>query len=168
MDFGQFTDRARGVIQAAQIAAVAGRHQQLLPEHLLKALIDDGNGVAAKLVRDTGGDPDLLKSAAEEQLAHAAVQTGEGPHPIYMSPALAAVLQGAVESARTGGTASSPPSGCWKASPARAARCAPCSAAPASTRRRWPTPPTPSARTTPPPRRPRRLVARRWPATPAT
>ena len=105
MDFGQFTDRARSVIQAAQIAALAERHQQLLPEHLLKALIDDASGVAARLVRDTGGDPDLLKSATEDQLSRAPVQPGanEGPQPLYMSPALAAVLQGAVASARSGG-----------------------------------------------------------------
>ncbi len=103
MDFGLFTDRARGVIQAAQLAALAGRHQQLIPEHLVKALVEDANGVPAKLVRDAGGDPDLLKTAAEETLARQPRATGEGPHPIYMSPALAGVLQNAVESARGAG-----------------------------------------------------------------
>jgi len=103
MDFGLFTDRARGVIQAAQLAALAGRHQQLIPEHLVKALVEDANGVPARLVRDAGGDPDLLKSAAEESLARLPRVNGEGPHPIYMSPALASVLQGAVEAARGAG-----------------------------------------------------------------
>ncbi|WP_448204632.1 ATP-dependent chaperone ClpB [Azospirillum sp. sgz302134] len=103
MDFGLFTDRARGVIQAAQLAALAGRHQQLNPEHLVKALVEDGNGVPAKLVRDAGGDPDLLKTAAEESLGRLPRVNGEGPHPLYMSPALATVLQGAVEAARGAG-----------------------------------------------------------------
>ena len=69
MDFASLTERARNILQAAQMEALAGRHQSLVPEHLLKALIDDGEGLAARLVRDAGGDPDLLKSAAEERLA---------------------------------------------------------------------------------------------------
>jgi ATP-dependent Clp protease ATP-binding subunit ClpB len=103
MDFGQFTERARGAIQAAQMAALAGRHPHLLPDHLLKALLDDSEGLANRIVRDAGGDPDLLKSAAEDALKRLAPAPGEGPHPIYMSPPLAAVLQDAVEAARSGG-----------------------------------------------------------------
>src|SRR5436190_22211653 len=103
MDFANLTERARSVLQAAQMEALAGRHQNLVPEHLLKALIDDGEGLAGNLVRDAGGDPDLLKTAAEERLDRLPKATGEGPHPIYMSPELAAVLQGASEMARAGG-----------------------------------------------------------------
>ncbi|KAA1057704.1 ATP-dependent chaperone ClpB [Azospirillum argentinense] len=103
MDFGLFTDRARGVIQAAQLAALAGRHQQLVPEHLVKALVEDADGVPAKLIRDAGGDPELLKTAAEETLNRQTRVDGEGPHPIFMSPALAGVLQNAVETARGAG-----------------------------------------------------------------
>ena len=103
VDFANLTERARAVLQAAQMEALAGRHQNLLPEHLLKALIDDPEGLASHLVRDAGGDPDLLKSAAEERLARLPKATGDGPHPIFMSPELAAVLQGASESARAGG-----------------------------------------------------------------
>ena len=106
MDFANLTERARSMLQAAQMEALAGRHQSLVPEHLLKALIEDGEGLAARLVRDAGGDPDLLKSAAEERLARLPKAVGRrngGPHPIYMSPELAAVLQGASEAARAGG-----------------------------------------------------------------
>ena len=103
MDFANFTERARGLLQAAQMDALAGRQQNLLPEHLLKALIDDGEGLARRLVRDAGGDPDLLKTAVEERLERLPKATGDGLHPIYMSPELAAVLQGASESARAGG-----------------------------------------------------------------
>src|SRR6185503_8635379 len=103
MDFGNFTERARAVIQAAQMIAVAERHQQFTPEHLIKALIDDAEGLAARLVRDAGGDPDLLREAAEEALDALTPVEGEEPHPIYMSQPLAAVLQRAVESAHQAG-----------------------------------------------------------------
>ena len=63
MDFANFTERARAILQAAQMAALAGRHQNCLPEHLLKALLDDGEGLASRILRDAGGDPELLKSA---------------------------------------------------------------------------------------------------------
>src|SRR5829696_4256593 len=107
MDFGNLTERARGILQAAQMEALAGRHQNLLPEHLLKALIDDPEGLPSHLVRDAGGDPELLKTAAEERLDRlpkaANPMVHGGPHPIYMSPELAAVLQAASEAARTAG-----------------------------------------------------------------
>src|SRR5205809_6032554 len=83
--------------------ALAGRHQNLLPEHLLKALIEDPEGLAGHLVRDAGGDPELLRTAAEERLERLPKPTGEGPHPIFMSPELAAVLQHASETARAAG-----------------------------------------------------------------
>ena len=103
MDFANLTERARGILQAAQMEALAGRHQNLMPEHLLKALIDDPEGLAGQLVRDSGGDPDLLKTAAEERLARLPKANSEGPHPIFMSPELATVLQHASEAARGGG-----------------------------------------------------------------
>ena len=103
MDFGHFTERARGLLQTAQMAALAGRHQQLLPEHLLKALIDDGEGLAARIIRDAGGDPDLLKEAVAEALTRVPQAGGDEPHAIFMSPPLAAVLQSAVGAARTAG-----------------------------------------------------------------
>ncbi len=103
MDFGNLTERARGAIQAAQMAALAGRHQHLLPEHLLKALLEDGEGMTQRLVRDAGGDPELLREAAQMVLAGVPKVDSDGPHPIYMSPALAGVLQSAVQGAHGAG-----------------------------------------------------------------
>ena len=103
MDFANLTERARGILQAAQMETLAGRHQNLLPEHLLKALIDDPEGLAGHLVRDAGGDPELLKTAAEERLERLPKTAGNGPHPIFMSPELATVLQHASEAARAAG-----------------------------------------------------------------
>ncbi|MGH7093849.1 MAG: Clp protease N-terminal domain-containing protein, partial [Stellaceae bacterium] len=103
MDFANFTETARSLLQAAQMAALAGRHQHCLPEHLLKALLDDGDGLARSIVSDAGGDPDLLQAGAEERLARLPKVNAEGPYPIYMSPELAAVLQNAAEAAHAGG-----------------------------------------------------------------
>src|ERR1051326_3214556 len=103
MDFANFTERARGIIQAAQMEALAGRHQSLLPEHLLKALIDDGEGLAARLVRDAGGDPELLKTIAEERLATPPKETGDATHPIFISPESTRLFKPATKAARCGG-----------------------------------------------------------------
>jgi len=51
MQFEHYTDRARGLIQAAQTIALRDSHQQFTPEHLLKALLDDNKGLAANLLR---------------------------------------------------------------------------------------------------------------------
>jgi ATP-dependent Clp protease ATP-binding subunit ClpB len=103
MDFVNFTDSARGLLQAAQMGALASRHQNCLPEHLLKALLDDPDGFARRIVGEAGGDGDLLMAGAEERLARLPTVTAEGPYPIYMSPELAAVLQNAAEAAHAGG-----------------------------------------------------------------
>src|SRR5580700_1691459 len=103
MDFANFTERARGILQAAQMEALAGRHLNCIPEHLLKALLDDGEGLAARIVRDAGGDPELLKNAAEDRLARLDKVPGNGPFPVYMTSELAAVLQAALEAARAAG-----------------------------------------------------------------
>ncbi|WP_375687425.1 ATP-dependent chaperone ClpB [Pseudooceanicola sp. LIPI14-2-Ac024] len=57
MDLSKFTERSRGFIQAAQTIAIRESHQQLAPEHLLKALMDDSEGLSANLIRKAGGDP---------------------------------------------------------------------------------------------------------------
>ncbi|MEL6583187.1 MAG: Clp protease N-terminal domain-containing protein, partial [Pseudomonadota bacterium] len=56
MNFETFTERARGFVQAAQTIALRDNHQKLMPEHLLKALLDDDQGFAANLIGRAGGD----------------------------------------------------------------------------------------------------------------
>ena len=56
MDLNKFTERAKGFVQNAQSLAIRENHQRLLPEHLLKALIDDDQGLAANLVINSQGD----------------------------------------------------------------------------------------------------------------
>ena len=56
MDIEKFTERARGFIQSAQSLALRESNQQFAPEHLLKVLIDDEEGLAARLIAAAGGN----------------------------------------------------------------------------------------------------------------
>jgi len=68
MDFDKFTDRSKGFFQAAQTIAIREGHQQLTPEHLLKALLDDKEGLCANLISAAGGDAAKAKKATEAAL----------------------------------------------------------------------------------------------------
>ncbi|MHA3979421.1 ATP-dependent chaperone ClpB [Halovulum sp. GXIMD14794] len=66
MNFEKFTERSRGFVQAAQTIAMRESHQRFVPEHLLKALMDDDQGLAANLIKRAGGDPARVKGAVDE------------------------------------------------------------------------------------------------------
>ena len=51
MNLEKYTDRMKGFIQSAQTGALSEGHQQFLPEHLLKVLLDDSEGLCAGLVQ---------------------------------------------------------------------------------------------------------------------
>ena len=55
MNIEKYTDRAKGFLQAAQTIAMREGHPQFTPEHVLKALLDDGEGMAAGLIDRSGG-----------------------------------------------------------------------------------------------------------------
>src|SRR3546814_20411709 len=56
MNLEKFTERAKGFLQSAQTVAIRLNHQRLAPEHLLKALLEDDQGMAAGLIKASGGD----------------------------------------------------------------------------------------------------------------
>ncbi len=102
MDIEKFSDRAKGMIQAAQTLALAAGHQQFTPEHLLKALIEDREGLAANLMRAAGAQPELALKDVDAELAKLPkVEGGDGR--IYMSAETARVLQTAQEAAEKAG-----------------------------------------------------------------
>ncbi|WP_112321272.1 ATP-dependent chaperone ClpB [Oceanibium sediminis] len=83
MDLSKFTERARGFVQAAQTIAMREDHQKFLPEHVLKALLDDDQGLSANLIKRAGGDPARVQGALEAKLAkEPKVEGGQ----IYMDP----------------------------------------------------------------------------------
>jgi ATP-dependent Clp protease ATP-binding subunit ClpB len=102
MDIEKFSDRAKGMIQAAQTLALAAGHQQFTPEHLLKALLDDREGLGANLMRAAGAQPDLALqevSAVLEKLPKVEGTDGK----IYMAAETAKVLQTAEEVSQKAG-----------------------------------------------------------------
>src|SRR5947209_6938215 len=78
MDFEKLTDRARGFLQAAQTIAVREHHQRIAPAHLLKALLDDEQGLAAGLIQAAGGDAKTAQREADALVAKVPAVTGSG------------------------------------------------------------------------------------------
>ncbi len=102
MQFENYTDRARGLIQAAQTIALREGHQQFTPEHVLKALLDDQEGLAANLIRAAGGQPEKALQLTDEALKKLPqVQGGNGQ--IYMAGPTAKVFAAAEEIGKKAG-----------------------------------------------------------------
>jgi ATP-dependent Clp protease ATP-binding subunit ClpB len=92
MDFEKFTDRARGFVQSAQSLASREGHQQFAPEHLLKVLLDDPEGLAAGLIDRSGGRSREALAAVEKALAALPKVSGSGAGQVYVAQALARVF----------------------------------------------------------------------------
>ena len=103
MNFEQFTDRARGFVQSAQNLALREGHQQFSPDHLLKVLLDDNEGLAAGLIRKAGGDPKAALNAVEAALAKRPKVSGGGSGQLYMASELARVFDSAEKIAEKAG-----------------------------------------------------------------
>ncbi len=78
MNLEKFTDRAKGFLQAAQTIAIRLNHQRIAPEHIGKALFDDGEGMAAGLVTRAGGDAKAARSAIDALVAKIPAVSGSG------------------------------------------------------------------------------------------
>ena len=92
MDFEKYTDRAKGFVQSAQSLALREGHQQFGPDHLLKVLLDDPEGMAAGLIQRAGGKPGDALKAVELALATRPKVSGGGAGQIYLAPELARVF----------------------------------------------------------------------------
>ncbi len=103
MEFDKYTERSRGFIQAAQGLALRASHQQITPEHLLKALLDDGEGLAANLIKAAGGDPARALDAVEAALAKLPKVEGSGAGQAYLGGDLARLLERAEKLAEAAG-----------------------------------------------------------------
>src|SRR5262252_8627575 len=103
MDFEKYTDRARGFVQSAQSLALREGHQQFTPEHLLKVLLDDPEGLAAGLIDRAGGRSREALSALEAALTKVPKVSGAGAGQVYLAPALARVFDQAQKVAEKAG-----------------------------------------------------------------
>ncbi|OWV89970.1 ATP-dependent chaperone ClpB [Rhizobium sp. R72] len=102
MNIEKYSERVRGFIQSAQTYALAQGHQQFTPEHVLKVLLDDDQGMAASLIERAGGDPKAARLANDAALAKLPKVSG-GNGQIYLAQPLAKVLSTAEEAAKKAG-----------------------------------------------------------------
>ncbi|OCJ11155.1 ATP-dependent chaperone ClpB [Rhizobium sp. AC44/96] len=99
MNIEKYSERVRGFIQSAQTYALAQGHQQFAPEHVLKVLLDDDEGMASSLIERAGGDAKAARLANDAALAKLPKVSG-GNGQIYLSAPLAKVLSTAEEAAK--------------------------------------------------------------------
>ena len=102
MDLSKFTERSRGFIQAAQTIATRDSHQRLAPEHLLKALLDDDQGLASNLISASGGQPARVVQALDLALGKMPKVTGDGAQ-VYLDGTTTKVLAEAEAVAKKAG-----------------------------------------------------------------
>ena len=93
MDFEKYTERSKGFVQAAQTLAQRSGHQQFTPEHLLKVLLDDKEGLAANLIRASGGDPARALASTEAALEKLPRVEGKGAGQVYLSTETARLFE---------------------------------------------------------------------------
>ncbi len=102
MDMEKFTERSRGFIQAAQTIAIRETNQRVVPEHLLKALMDDDQGLAANLITRAGADAKAVQRAVDAAVAKLPKVSG-GDGQVYVDPSLVRVLDEAEKLAKKAG-----------------------------------------------------------------
>ncbi|MEX4008859.1 ATP-dependent chaperone ClpB [Neoaquamicrobium sediminum] len=102
MNIEKYSERVRGFIQSAQTMALSRNHQQFTPEHILKVLIDDEEGLAASLIESAGGRPRDARLGVDAALeAMPKVEGGNGQ--LYLAQPLAKVFSTAEELAKKAG-----------------------------------------------------------------
>ncbi len=102
MNMEKFTERARGFLQSAQTIAMREGHQRVVPEHLLKALMDDDQGLSANLIRRAGGEPERVIEAVDIAVGKQP-KVGGGGDQVYVDTSLVRVLDEAEKIATKAG-----------------------------------------------------------------
>lgn len=104
MNLDLYSDRAKQAVQSAQSLALARRHQQFAPEHLLKVLLEERDGLARKLIDQAGGDPSAVELVTEGLLKkRPQVEGGSGQ--LYLDGDTARVFNAAEEASKKAGDA---------------------------------------------------------------
>jgi ATP-dependent Clp protease ATP-binding subunit ClpB len=103
MQFEKYTERSRGFIQSAQSLAQRESHQQFSPEHLLKVLLDDPEGLAAGLIQRAGGDARQALKLTEQAVGRVPKVSGSAAGNVYLAPGLARVFTAAEKAAEKAG-----------------------------------------------------------------
>ncbi len=104
MNLDLYSDRAKQAVQSAQTLALARRHQQFAPEHILKVLLEERDGLARNLITAAGGDPARAETLVETALKKRAQISG-GNGQLYLEGDTARVFAAAEAAAKTAGDA---------------------------------------------------------------
>ncbi|MDE0850553.1 ATP-dependent chaperone ClpB [Yoonia sp.] len=91
MNLDKFTERSRGFVQAAQTIAMRESHQRLTPEHMLKALMDDAEGLAGNLITKSGADAPTVRQAVDIAVSKITQVSGDSGQ-VYMDSATGKIL----------------------------------------------------------------------------
>ncbi|MDE1993732.1 MAG: ATP-dependent chaperone ClpB [Rhizobiaceae bacterium] len=102
MNIEKYSERVRGFLQSAQTNALSQGHQQFTPEHVLKVLLDDDQGMAASLIERAGGDAKAARLANDAAIAKFPKVSG-GDGQVYLTAPLAKVFTAAEEAAKKAG-----------------------------------------------------------------
>jgi len=100
MNLEKYTDRARGFVQSAQTLALGRSHQQFTPEHILKVLLDDPEGLASNLIAKAGGRPIDALADVNRTLDKMPRVEGGGASGLYLAAPLARVFETAEQVAK--------------------------------------------------------------------
>ncbi|MCK5385032.1 MAG: ATP-dependent chaperone ClpB [Alphaproteobacteria bacterium] len=92
MNFDKLTEKTKSMLQQAQTLATRYSHQSLEPEHLLKVMLDDKDGLASKIIRSADGDVPLLKASIEGAISKFPVVEGSGAGGLRLSNDLAKIF----------------------------------------------------------------------------
>ncbi len=102
MNIEKYSERVRGFLQSAQTYALSEGHQQFTPEHVLKVLLDDEQGMATSLISRAGGDAKAVRIANDAALAKLPKVSG-GNGQVYLAQPLAKVFSTAEDAAKKAG-----------------------------------------------------------------
>jgi len=104
MNLEIYSDRAKQAIQSAQSLALARRHQHFAPEHLLKVLLEERDGLSRNLIKEAGGKPDVAVRETDTAMSKTpSVQGGSGQ--LYLKPDMARVFAAAEQDSKKAGDA---------------------------------------------------------------
>src|SRR5213595_1625412 len=103
MELEKYTERSKGFVQSAQNLALRSGHQRLTPEHLVKVLLEDKEGLCANLIGAAGGDPRVVLAQVDAELNKQPKVEGSGAGQVYLSPELARVFDQAEKLAQRAG-----------------------------------------------------------------
>src|SRR4051812_28436515 len=103
MQIDKYTDRLKALVQSAQSLALRNGHQQITPLHLLRALLDDEDHLAANMIERAGGTGTLISQAVDRELGKLPRVEGSGAGQIYLAPETARVFDQAEQLSQKAG-----------------------------------------------------------------